>query len=68
MRRKMPAAGWLAWGPAASDMFRQAKLLAYKGRLIEAIEEAQRIQIEKHGNMFNVEFRCVTKSTTITLP
>ena len=57
---------WTIWFPAQSGMYRPAFLLAYQGRLIEAIEAAQDIRIENYGNMHGVEFRCVTKTTTIT--
>lgn len=58
---------WTIWRRAAGCVCRDAELLAYQGRLVEAIEEAQRGYIHEHGHMHGIEFRCVTKSTTITV-
>lgn len=60
---------WLIWHSAQADIhteYREAFTLAYQGRLIEALESAERSRIQNHGNMNNCEFRIVTKSTTIT--
>lgn len=58
---------WNIWNKPVAGMFRPAELLAYQGHLIEAIEEAQRTQLREYGNMHGVEFRCLTKSTTVTI-
>ena len=55
------------WHKPCAGMFRPAELLAYQGRLIEAIEMAEKIQIENYGHMQGHEFRCVTRTTTVTL-
>ena len=41
-------------------MYRPAVLLAYYGRVVEAIEEAERIRIEHYGSMNGVRFRVST--------
>lgn len=66
MRRKVSSDEWNVWHRPVSWMFQSASLIAFYGRLVEAIEEAERIHIREYGNMHGVEFRCVTKSTTIT--
>lgn len=66
MRRKVNADEWQVWAKPLAGMFRPAELLAYQGRVTEAIESAELIQIENYGSMHGVEFRCVTKTTTIT--
>ena len=57
---------WCNWHKTTAGMFRPAEMLAYQGRLVEAIEAAETIQIENYGNMHNVRFRVVTKSVTVT--
>jgi hypothetical protein len=54
------------WHKPCDGMFRPAELLAYQGRLIEAIETAEKVQLEKHGHMLGHQFRCVTRTTTTT--
>lgn len=66
VRHKANADEWTVWARPVADMFRQAELLAYHGRITEAIETAERMHIEQYGTMCGVEFRCVTKTTTIT--
>lgn len=66
MRRKVNADEWQVWAKPLAAMFRPAELLAYQGRVTEAIEAAEKIQIQNYGNMLDIEFRCVTKTTTIT--
>jgi len=66
-RYKVSAAEWSIWARHPSCVCRDAELLAYQGRLIESIEEAQRAYIRERGNMHGVEFRCVTNTTTITV-
>lgn len=66
MRRKVAPNSWQSWCKPFDEIFRPAALLAYRGRTTEAIEEAERIQVETYGDMYAVEFRCVTKATTIT--
>jgi hypothetical protein len=66
--RKLVAEGlYDTWHRPCDGMFRPAELLAYQGRLIEAIEAAEKIQIEKYGHMLGHEFRCLTKTTTVTI-
>jgi len=48
-------------------MYRPAVLLAYYGRVVEAIEEAERIRIEHYGSMNGVRFRVVTTTKTIAI-
>ena len=55
------------WHWCFDDLYSNGQILASQGRLVEAIESAQRVHIDKHGHMFGVEFRCVTKTTTITM-
>ena len=57
----------LSWQPMTAGMYRPAILLAYQGRLVEAIEKAQRIRIREYGDMDGIAFRCVTKTTTVTV-
>lgn len=66
MRRKVDEDTWQVWAKPLAEMFRPAMLLAYQGRTTEAIEEAEKIQIRNYGDMLFIEFRCVTKTTTIT--
>lgn len=58
--------GWGSWHKPTAGMFRPAELLAYQGRLVEAIECAEKTYIENYGHMRGIEFRTVTKSTTVT--
>ena len=57
---------WTVWHKPIAGIFRQAEELTYQGRLIEAIEEAQRARIENYGNMLGIEFRCITRTVTVT--
>ena len=57
----------LAWHKPTAGMYRPAEILAYEGNLVEALEAAQRIEIENYGHMKGVSFRVVTKATTITV-
>ena len=66
MRRKVNADEWQSWHKPTAGMFRACEVMAYHGRLIEAIEEAERTQIENYGDMHGIEFRCVTKQRTVT--
>tara|TARA_R110002126_G_C10452607_1_gene499712 strand:+ start:1654 stop:1914 length:261 start_codon:yes stop_codon:yes gene_type:complete len=66
-RRRVCGIEWTIWARHPSCVCRDAELLAYQGRLVEAIEEAERAYIRERGNMFDVQFRCVTKTTTITV-
>jgi hypothetical protein len=66
MRRKVGEDTWQVWAPPLAEMYRPAMSLAYQGRITEALELAERIQIQNYGNASFVEFRCVTKTTTIT--
>lgn len=59
--------GWTAWHKPTAGMFRPAELLAYQGRLTEAIEAAEKTHIENYGHMHGVEFRCVTTTKTVTV-
>lgn len=54
------------WRKPIAGMFRPAVLLAYQGRLVEAIELAETIQIENCGHMNDVCFRVVSKTVTAT--
>lgn len=58
---------WSSWYAPAAGMFQPAKLLAYHGRLTEAIEKAEEIYMENYGNMHGVEFRCLTVTKTVTV-
>jgi hypothetical protein len=64
--REIRSKEWTTWHKPLNGKYRPAELLAYQGRLTEAIERAQEIQIADYGNMHGIEFRCVTKSTTVT--
>lgn len=55
------------WHKPAAGMFHPAEMLAYQGRLTEAIELAERTQIENFGHMRGHEFRCMTTVKTVTL-
>jgi len=57
----------LIWHQPQAGMYRPAVLLAYYGRTIEAIEEAERIRIEHYGSMNGVRFRVVTTTKTIAI-
>lgn len=65
MRRNLGDGLWQIWAKPLAGMYRPAELLAYHGKASEAIEAAERITIEHYGNMIGVEFRCVTKTTTV---
>ena len=65
MRRNL-GTEWEVWHKPLDGIFRPAEMLAYQGRLIEAIESAETAHIQEHGSMWDVEFRCVTRTTTIT--
>ena len=58
---------WTIWQRPEAGLLRPAVLLAYQGRLTEAIEEAQRLYIENYENMHGIEFRCMTKTRTVTV-
>lgn len=58
---------WSIWHPAKAGMYREAYLMAQRGRLNEAIERAEIIRIENYGDMHGIDFRCVTKQRTVTL-
>lgn len=58
---------WLIWRPANAGMYRKASLLAYHGRLHEAIESAEATRVSEFGDMHDVDFRCVTTSRTVTI-
>lgn len=58
---------WSVWQRPIESMFRPSVMLAYQGRLVEAIEEAEKIHIQNCGHMRGVEFRCVTKTKTVTV-
>jgi len=55
------------WHQPQAGMYRPAVLLAYYGRTVEAIEEAERIHLEKYGNIHGVRFRVVTTIKAITI-
>ena len=55
------------WCRIESGTYREAFLLAYYGRLSEAIELAERTRIESYGHMHGVRFRVVTTTKTITV-
>ena len=56
----------LTYAPATTTMYQPAILLAYQGRLVEAIHEAEDIEIRERGDMIGVEFRVVTTTRTVT--
>ena len=56
-----------AWRKVIAGMSRPAELLAHHGRLVEAIELAEKSQLENYGHMDGHEFRCVTTTKTVTL-
>jgi hypothetical protein len=58
---------WLSWHPAEAGMYREAYLMAYHGRLNEAIERAETIRLKNYGEMHGIDFRCVTQQRTVTL-
>lgn len=55
------------WHKPIEGIYRPAELLAYQGRLVEAIEEAEKIRIREYGEMHGIAFRCVTETKTITV-
>jgi hypothetical protein len=57
---------WTSWQKPYAGMFRPAELLADQGRLVEAIECAEKTYMVNYGNMAGIEFRVVTKITTVT--
>lgn len=57
----------LAWHKPTAGMYRPAEILAYEGRLAEALEAAQRIEIENYGSMKGVSFRVVTNTTMVSV-
>ena len=65
--RRSEDSPWLIWNPAEAGMYREAYLMAYHGRLSEAIELAETIRIKEYGDMHGIDFRCVTKTRTVTL-
>ena len=65
-RQKQSGDEWGLWAKPLAAMFRPAEMLAYHGRISEAIECAERIQIENYGGMQGMQIRCVTKTTTVT--
>jgi len=66
MRRKVNNHEWLIWMKPPNGLFRDAEILAYNDQLTEAIETAQKIHIQTHGDMKDIEFRCVTMTRTVT--
>lgn len=47
-------------------LYRDAIRKAAHGYVAEALELAELIQIKKHGNMNNIQFRCVTTTRIVT--
>jgi hypothetical protein len=58
---------WLSWHPAEAGMYREAYLMAYHGRLNEAIERAETIRLKNYGEMHGIDFRCVTQQRTVSV-
>jgi hypothetical protein len=65
-RQQVGVNEWTEWAIPWQEWFRSAQKLAHEGRITEAIEEAERTQLETKGCMDGKEFRCVTKTTTIS--
>ncbi|XZE18790.1 hypothetical protein SH449x_004095 [Pirellulaceae bacterium SH449] len=55
------------WHKPNHPAFHPAQVLAKQGRLIEAIEAAERIELETFGTSGEQEFRVVTEQFTITM-
>lgn len=55
------------WCPPVSGMYRPAVLLAYQGRIVEAIELAETIRIREYGDMHGIAFRVLTTTKTVTV-
>ncbi|AMV34559.1 hypothetical protein VN12_20715 [Pirellula sp. SH-Sr6A] len=66
MRRKVSSSDWQIWAKPCDERLRPAELLAYQGKMLEAIELAEKIWVEINGSMLGVEFRCLTKASTVT--
>jgi hypothetical protein len=58
---------WSTWRPAIAGMYREPRRLAYHGQLSLALDAVEIIHIEQYGDMHGVDFRCVTRSRTVTL-
>jgi hypothetical protein len=58
---------WSVWHKPLAAMYRPAEMLAYQNRIIESIETAQEIRIQEYGEMHGIQFRCVTKSTIVSV-
>lgn len=65
MRRQVNETSWQIWCKPTAGMFRSAEVLADQCRISEAIQAAEEIQVNNYGNMFGIQFRCVTKSKTV---
>jgi len=54
------------WHGCVGRVYQPAALLAYQGRFVEAIHEAEITRIREYGNMHGVSFRVVTTTRTVT--
>jgi len=54
------------WAPCVAGMYQPACLLAYQGRFVEAVREAEDACIREYGNVNGVSFRIVTTTRTVT--
>lgn len=65
--RRRVGDSWTTWcALTPTQLFRPVELMVYHCKLIEGIEEAQRIWLGKVGQLHDIEFRCVTDTTTVT--
>lgn len=59
--------GESSWYRPIEDYYRPAVLLAYQGRIVEAIETAETARIQQRGDMLGIAFRVVTTTKTVTI-
>ena len=55
-----------SWFSCSAGFYEPAVRLAKKGRLVEAIEEAERLRVEHYGDATGFTFRVVTMTEAIT--
>lgn len=67
MRQLVAPDTYDSWHMPCAEMYRPAQVMAQQGKLIEAIELAEKITIENYGHMCGHEFRCLTRTATVTL-
>lgn len=58
---------WTLWHPTLDKNLAPARLLASDGRALEAVALAFDITANTEGHCHDVDFRVVTRSTTVTV-